>query len=143
MALQARHFFFFFFICILCCALDVRYKKSALESDCLRLFFAHLKAGSDQRQILTSSRGNAARADQYTEQVLAKNQHYHPTEQGADSSEVPLNCNLSCQMYIEGCVDDNRNCVINDNCGRILCVLTNRLYVYSNYSVHKKGSSPF
>lgn len=104
----------------------------------MRLFFAYLKAGSDQRQILTSSRGNAARADQYTEQVFAKNQHYHPTEQDADSSEVPLNCNLSCQMYNEGCVDDNRNSVINDNCGRILRVITNKLYVYSNYSVHRK-----
>lgn len=47
---------------------------------------AHLKAGSDQRQILTSSGGNAARADQYRS---SQNQHHHPTKQDADSSEVP------------------------------------------------------
>lgn len=41
----------------------------------VRLFevvFAHLKAGSDQRQVLTSSQGNAAWTDQYTEQDLSK-----------------------------------------------------------------------
>ena len=68
-----------------------------------------------------------------------KKQPYHPTEQDADSSEVPLNCNLSCRMYNEGCVDDNRNGVINDNCGRIFRVITNRLCVYSNHSVHRKA----
>lgn len=68
----------------------------------VRLFevvFAHLKAGSDQRQVLTSSQGNAAWTDQYTEQDLAtKNKTHALSSHQARSLKFSLKFNLSCHM---------------------------------------------
>lgn len=77
-----------YFICILCCALDVHYKKVPLSQivwGCFcpleSWFRSEANSYFKQRECCMSRSIHWAGP--------CKNQHYHPTKQDADSSEVP------------------------------------------------------
>lgn len=101
--------------------------KKSLWVRLFEVVSAHLKASSDQRQILTSTGGNAARADQYTELVLATASTIIPQSRMITPLKFALSCNLSCQMYNKGCADHSPTRAVSLMLTEsILCVMTDR-----------------